>query len=236
MAVSFANLVATTGAASTIMNIRFLQKQGVDAGPATSSGLVAGASGTVAQFGLFVGTGLVVGQELDLSEVGGAVSVGRKLLILAVASAAIVAGVIVAVPKLRRWVRGTVWPQVRASIANIRDILTSPRQVLTVLGGSVAANLLASACLLCCLLAYGDRISFVEIVFVSTSASFLTGLVPVPGGVGIAEAALVAGLTAFGVSAEVATATVVMHRLFTSYLPPIWGSQAMKWLVREGYL
>ena len=33
MAVSFANLVATTGAASTLMNIRFLQKQGVEVGP-----------------------------------------------------------------------------------------------------------------------------------------------------------------------------------------------------------
>jgi hypothetical protein len=46
----------------------------------------------------------------------------------------------------------------------------------------------------------------------------------------------VAGLTAFGVPAEIATATVLTQRLFTAYLPPIWGSQAMKWLVREGYL
>ena len=100
----------------------------------------------------------------------------------------------------------------------------------------MAAQVLSSLCLLSCLLAYGGRLSFVEIVFVNTSASFLASLVPVPGGVGIAEAALIAGLTAFGIPAEIATATVITHRLFTSYLPPIWGSQAMKWLVREGYL
>lgn len=81
-----------------------------------------------------------------------------------------------------------------------------------------------------------DRLPFMELVFINTSASFITSLVPVPGGVGAAEAALVAGLTAFGIPVEIATATVVTHRLFTSYLPPIWGSQAMKWLVREGYL
>ena len=110
------------------------------------------------------------------------------------------------------------------------------RQLFTVLGGAVAAQVLSSLCLLSCLLAYGGRLSFVEIVFVNTSASFLASLVPVPGGVGIAEAALIAGLTAFGIPPEIATATVITHRLFTSYLPPIWGSQAMKWLVREGYL
>jgi len=236
MAVSFANLVATTGAASTLLNIRFLQKQGVEVGPATSSGLVAGASGTVATFGLFIGSGLIVGEELHLSQIGGNGGLGRKLLLLVVFSAAVVVGVVLVVPKLRRFVRDKVWPQVVASLRNIWDIVTTPRQLFTVLGGAVAANLLTSACLLACLLAYGDRISFVEIIFVNTSAGFLASLVPVPGGVGITEAMLVAGLTAFGVPAEIATATVLTHRLFTAYLPPIWGSQAMKWLVREGYL
>ena len=236
MAVSFGNLVATTGAASTIMNIRFLQKQGVEVGPATSSGLVAGASGTVATLFLFIGSGLIVGEDLRLSEIGGSSGIGRKLILLAVVLAAVAVGVVLAVPKLRRFVRDKMWPQIVAAVRNIWDIVTTPRQFFTVLGGAVAANLLTSACLLACLLAYGDRISFLEIVFVNTSAGFLASLVPVPGGVGVTEAFLVAGLTAFGVPAEIATATVLTHRLFTAYLPPIWGSQALKWLVREDYL
>jgi len=236
MSVSFVNLVTPSSAGSTVMNIRFLQKQGVGVGPATTSGLVAGLSGTVAQLGLFIGTALLVGRDLELSAIGGATGIGRKLIILAVFVGAVAVGVVVVVRPVRRWWVDTVWPQVVASVHNIWDIVSTPRQVLTVLGGAVAANLLASACLLSCLLAYGDRISFVEVVFVNVSSSLLTGVVPVPGGVGVAEATLVAGLTAFGVPAEIATATVVTHRLFTSYLPPIWGSQAMKWLVREGYL
>ena len=142
----------------------------------------------------------------------------------------------VAIPKLRRVARDKVWPQVVAAIRNIWHIVSSPRQLFTVLGGTVAAQVLSSLCLLSCLLAYGGRLSFVEIVFVNTSASSLRAWCPCPAGWASPKPPLIAGLTAFGVPAEIATATVITHRLFTSYLPPIWGSQAMKWLVREGYL
>ena len=71
-------------------------------------------------------------------------------------------------------------------------------------------------------------------MFVNTSASFLASLVPAPGGIGVAEAALIGALTAFGIPSEMAVATVVTHRLFTTYLPPIWGSYATKWLVARG--
>ena len=70
----------------------------------------------------------------------------------------------------------------------------------------------------------------------NTSAPFISSLVPVPGGIGVAEASLIAGLTAFGIPPEIATAAVITYRLFTTYLPPIPGSYATKWLVREGYL
>ncbi len=236
MAVSFANLVATTGAASTVMNIRFLQKQGVEVGAATSSGVLAGMSGTIAQFSLFVITAFAVGEEASLSQIGGGGADYKRLILIVVFVAALVVGIALAIPRLRRFARDKVWPQVLSAVRNIWGILTNPRQLFTVVGGSVAAQLLYSFCLLSCLIAYGGRLSLGEIVFVNTSASFLAGLVPVPGGVGITEATLIAGLTAFGVPPEIATATVVTHRLFTTYLPPIWGSYAMKYLIREGYL
>jgi uncharacterized membrane protein YbhN (UPF0104 family) len=58
----------------------------------------------------------------------------------------------------------------------------------------------------------------------------------VPGGIGVAEASLIAGLTAFGIGPNVASAAVVTYRLFTTYLPPIPGSYATKWLVAHGDL
>ena len=236
MAVSFTNLVAPTGAASTIMNIRFLQKQGVEVGAATSSGVLVGISGTVAQFGLFVVTAFAVGQQAQLSRIGGGGSTDRSWIVIGVIVIAVLAGIGLAIPWVRRMAREKVWPQVVAAGRNLWGILTTPRQLALIVGGSIAAQLLYSLCLLCCLHAYGASLSLGEIIFVNTSASFLAGLVPVPGGIGVAEATLVAALTAFGIPPEIATATVITHRLFTTYLPPIWGSQSAKYLITEGYL
>jgi uncharacterized membrane protein YbhN (UPF0104 family) len=238
MAVSFVNLVAPTGASATIMNIRFLQKQGVEVGAATSSGVLLGLAGTLTQFTLFVLTAIAVGQEASLSEVGG---IGpdheeRSLILLVVLVGAIVVGIVLAIRPLRRLLREKVWPQVVGAARNIWGILTTPRQLFMIIGGSVAAQLLYSLCLLACLAAYGGSLSVAQIVFVNTSASFLASLVPVPGGIGVMEAAMVSGLTAFGIPPEIATAAVVTHRLFTTYLPPIWGNFATKKLISDGYL
>ena len=51
------------------------------------------------------------------------------------------------------------------------------------------------------------------------TASALAGLIPVPGGVGAAEASLTAGLFAVGVDDSTAFAIALTYRLCTSYLP-----------------
>jgi uncharacterized membrane protein YbhN (UPF0104 family) len=236
MAISFTNMVAPSGAASTIMNIRFLQKQGVEIGAATSSGVLAGLSGTMAQLGLFIVSALIVGQDVSLGDIGGSGDEDSKLILLLVLVAAIVIGSVIVVPRLRRLMRDKVWPQVVGAVRNIWGILTNPRQLTYVLGGSIAAQMLYALCLGCCLRAYGGSLTFIELVFVNTSASFLASVTPVPGGMGVQEASLIAGLTAFGIAPEIASAAVITHRLFTTYLPPIWGSYATKRLVADGSL
>ena len=71
---------------------------------------------------------------------------------------------------------------------------------------------------------------------VNIGASVLAGLIPVPGGVGAAEATLTAVLVAFGVNESTAFAIAITHRLYTSYLSPVWGYLALQWLRRHGYL
>ena len=70
----------------------------------------------------------------------------------------------------------------------------------------------------------------------NTAASAFAGLVPVPGGVGAAEATLTAGLVAVGVDQSTAFAIALTHRLCTFYLPPIWGYFSLEWLRRRGYV
>ena len=73
-------------------------------------------------------------------------------------------------------------------------------------------------------------------MLVNTAASALSGLVPVPGGVGAAEASLSAGLVAVGVDSSTAFAIAFTHRFCTYYLPPIWGYASLRWLRRGGYV
>ncbi len=59
---------------------------------------------------------------------------------------------------------------------------------------------------------------------------------PVPGGVGVAEAGYTAGLIAIGIPEAAATSTALLFRLVTFYLPPAWGSLAMRWMKANRYL
>jgi uncharacterized protein (TIRG00374 family) len=74
------------------------------------------------------------------------------------------------------------------------------------------------------------------LLFVNIAASVFAGLIPVPGGLGVAEAGLTAGLVALGVDQSVALAAALVQRLCTYYLPPLWGYFALRWLNRRDYV
>jgi uncharacterized protein (TIRG00374 family) len=89
---------------------------------------------------------------------------------------------------------------------------------------------------MCVVTAFGYPLSFATCVFINVAVSWFAGIFPVPGGIGVAEAGFVVGLTAFGVPESAALATAIGHRMLTTYLPPIPGYFAMRNLEREGYL
>lgn len=57
---------------------------------------------------------------------------------------------------------------------------------------------------------------------------------PTPGGIGTAEAALIAGLTALGLAAEIAVPAVFLYRFATFWLPILPGWVAIRHLLRIG--
>jgi uncharacterized membrane protein YbhN (UPF0104 family) len=75
-----------------------------------------------------------------------------------------------------------------------------------------------------------------QLIVINSLASVLGGMAPVPGGMGVVEAGLIGGLTAAGIPQEVAVATTFTHRLFTAYLPPVYGWFALGWLRRNDYI
>ena len=66
--------------------------------------------------------------------------------------------------------------------------------------------------------------------------SLFAGLMPVPGGVGVYEGGVVAGLVASGVDNDVAVSAVLVYRMCSFYLPPIWGHISLHWLKSHDYL
>ena len=84
--------------------------------------------------------------------------------------------------------------------------------------------------------ALGGSITLGEAIFINVIVSLVASISPVPGNAGAAEAGLTAGLTAIGVDADVAVSAVLVYRLVSTYLPPIWGYFCLNWLKSHDYL
>ncbi len=87
-----------------------------------------------------------------------------------------------------------------------------------------------------CLKAFGHSATLAQLILVNTFVSLFAGFMPVPGGMGVAEAGYTAGLEAIGIPSAVAMSTAIAFRLVTFYLPPIWGGYAMRWLRRRSFV
>ena len=66
--------------------------------------------------------------------------------------------------------------------------------------------------------------------------TLFAGFMPVPGGVGVAEAVYAAALAGLGIPTAAATSIAITYRLITFYLPPVWGAVAMRWMRKHSYL
>jgi len=95
--------------------------------------------------------------------------------------------------------------------------------LVLIFGGSILAQLLVAVALGSALHAFGAHLSIAECIVALTLGSVLGGLSPVPGGMGVVEAGMILALTAAGIPDSIAVSAVFVQRLFTSYLPPVWG-------------
>jgi uncharacterized protein (TIRG00374 family) len=109
-------------------------------------------------------------------------------------------------------------------------------KVAQLLGGNLANQIVFAAALGLSLRAFGGELNMATLIVVYVAAALFGGLMPVPGGIGVVEAALAAGLIAAGIDNATATATALVFRMATFYLPPLWGWAAIRWLEQRSYL
>jgi uncharacterized membrane protein YbhN (UPF0104 family)/tRNA A-37 threonylcarbamoyl transferase component Bud32 len=230
-AIKFINLTVPSSAGRIGMNLRFLQRMGAPLPEAVAAGAVDDASETIVQIALFLLVLPIVHVDLDTGRFHGA---GPNTRLVAALGAALVIGLVVvlAVPKLR----ARVVPPLRQALSGLWSVARDRHKRLELFGGNLASELLYALSLGATCLAYGVHLNLAALVFVNTAASVLSSLVPVPGGIGAAEASLSAGLIAMGVDESTAFAIAITQRLCTFYLPPIWGYLSLRWLTRRGYV
>ena len=230
-AVKFINLTVPSSAGRIAVTVRFLQKLGAPTGEAVGAGAVDKLSETIIELVLVLCLLPFVDLHIDTGEIGSAAPSGRVVGVIAVVLAAIVVVVLGSRP-----LRERVIPSVRAGFSSMWAVAKDRGKRMELYGGNLGTEVLFALALGAVCHAYGVNLLLIELLVINMAASALSSLIPVPGGVGAAEAGLTAGLVAVGVDESTAFAIALTHRLCTNYLPPIWGYFSLRWLERKGYV
>ena len=223
-AITFVNLAVPSTAARVAVNIRFFQRNGLDRTTAIGVGGLDSVAGFVSQISLIlviVGFGL---GSLNLDISASAPNLNGQLILIAVVAIVIGVAVVALVPKFR----DPVVAVTKTTWTKIGPLLSSPSRLISVVLANVLVQLLFSLAMYTVLRAFGQDVGFADVVLVNVGVALFAGLMPVPGGVGVTEAALTAGFTAIGVDSATAMAAAITYRLLTFYLPPCLGYFALR--------
>jgi uncharacterized membrane protein YbhN (UPF0104 family) len=231
MSMSFSNL-AIPVAADTAMQVRFLQKNGLDLASAVATGGVLSSVTEIAVQTVL----LVVALWLSPATIDFGRIKTHQIIVVALI-AVFVLGVAVAVVASVRRLRRTIIPPIVEAARTIWDAMSSPGRVALVVTGNVFAHSLYAASLLACLAAFGHPVDFWTLLALNIGISLIASLVPIPGGGTAVSAVGLSGmLVAVGVPAPAAAAAVLTQQLAVSYTPAIPGWFATNNLIRQGLL
>lgn len=232
IAASFFNRIAPAKVGGIAANIRYLQKSGLDPAVAIAGvGLnnVAGVIVHVLLLTIFVTTAGRSATDVFSLPSGQTVLIGLVVVLTA-------AGLIMLLPWGRKlWLR-RIWPILRKSVSGVTAVAVSPLKMLELFGGSFVITMSYVFGLWYSIAAFGGGIGFVAVTAVYLAGSALAQVAPTPGGIGAAEAALIAGLTTFGLDAGTAVPAVFLFRIGTFWVPILPGYLAFKRLERLGSL
>ncbi len=232
-AMTFVGLAMPSTAGRVAVNVRFFQRNGVEPTTAVAMGALDSFTGFLCQMFLLASI-LLLGLgslNLQLSEnfsIENAKTLLKWLLVILV----IAIVVIFAVTAIRNW----LFDKARKVRDFIVPLLQSPRRLLIAFSGNMASELIGALTQYIVLLAFGQTVNYLDLVLVSICVSLFAGLMPVPGGIGVTEAALTAGFISLGVPESIAFAAAITCRMITFYIPPIFGVFVFRWMQKQKYL
>jgi len=234
LATAYLNLALPSSLARMTVFIRFFQRQGLPPAASVTAGAIDSLAGNFLQVILVVLLALFSSAEVSL-DLAGPDSGALHLLWIVIGLGVAVVLTVVLVGRLRNAIVNRVrvwWPQVRESLNALRQ----SNKLVLLIGGNLATEILFASALGLIARGFGYHIPITALILINASTSLFSSLIPVPGGIGVVEFGLEVGLTSAGMAPSAAAATVLIYRLSTFYLPPIWGFFAFRWLQRNSYL
>jgi uncharacterized membrane protein YbhN (UPF0104 family) len=234
--------VALAGGSMAVLatRIRYFQKQGFDATVAVSSGVLVSTASWIVKGLLFIIAIPFALSSLHYSEPSSTSSNSHQnavwIIVLVIVLVGVVLGLALAVPRWRRLAAAKVRPKASEVWEHLKILATHPRNLVEIFGGNVVAQIVIALALGTALHAFNQHLGLATLIVVLTLSSMLGGMSPVPGGMGIVEAGMILGLQAAGIPQADAVAATFVQRLFTAYLPPIWGWFVLVWLRKKDYL
>jgi glycosyltransferase 2 family protein len=232
MASSFVNRITPANVGGMALNVRFMQKAGVDPAEAVTGVGLNSLIGAVVHILLLIVFFTWAGRD---STAAFSVPADSKFLVI-IALALAAAGVFIATRRGRKLMRTHVLTFLRRSWSSLKALAHSPVRLVALIGGSVAVTVVYVGALAASVAAFHGNTSFAEIGAVYLGASLIAAAAPTPGGLGALEAALVAGFTGVGMDSGVAVAAVLSYRLVTYWLPILPGWLSFHHLDRRGLI
>lgn len=211
VAASFTSRVAPAGLGGVGLNERYLERTGVSRTAAVTAVSASSVAGFVVHVTLLTISAVALGLKgLDAPTLPR----GWPLLITVIALVLAIS-IAVGLP----WGRRRLVAPVLTGLREFVPLLQRPAKAAALFGGSAGTTLAYILTLAACLRAFGGEASIEHVAVSYLVGSALGSVAPVPGGLGVTEAALIGGLTSFGVPSGPAIAGVLAFRLLTFWLP-----------------
>ncbi|MFF3568449.1 flippase-like domain-containing protein [Nocardia jiangxiensis] len=223
---TFAATTTPAGVGGLALSVRFLQRSGMGTVKATAAVALQQAVQVITHVVLLIVFSVAAGVSANLSHFVPSATV----LYFAAGALFGALGVTMFVPKVRRWLRTEVRPQLAEVVSELRTLAREPRRLAMIVLGCASITLGAAGALWAAIEAFGGHTTFVTVTVVTMIGGTLASAAPTPGGVGAVEAALIGGLAAFGVSAGIGVPAVLLYRVLTCWLPVFCGWPIMRWL------
>jgi uncharacterized membrane protein YbhN (UPF0104 family) len=228
---SLLRIVSPAAVGAAAVNVQYLRRAGVSGTASLGAVSVAQSVQLLLALLLLPPVALAAGAEAELLTTD-----GLWIALAAVAGCAVVAGVIVVVVRRSPLAEARVRMLLGELSRSLRAMAAEPRRAIVSVAGAVCVSGGLILALWSSVHAFGGSLALLTAAGVLLLGSTAGNAVPVPGGLGSVDAALVAALTATGTALTVALPAVALFRLVTLWLLLPAGVVSLGLLRRRGQL